>query len=149
MLVKQAGVERSDRYDRWYQFLLEEVGLVIKPTTKIFAVGHAVAKHLGSRNFPSEFSQVMHYGRLAARARAKGIVGHEDEFRKFRSSVVLADLIATARNVLNVSGIPEKFQSETLMRLANNQLTESRLKLIFNYKLAFENEVVPASGGIR
>jgi hypothetical protein len=138
MLVKRAGVARAQRYDRWYRLLEEELDLVATPEARIFAVGNAVAHHLKRRAFPRPFTKVIHYSGLAVRARAAGIVGHEDSFEEFRRSVSLERVLATAEDVLMVSAVPASFRNETLARLAKNELSESRQQLIFNYKLAFE-----------
>jgi len=138
MLVKRAGGARTQRYDRWYGLLVEELDLVATSGAGIFAVGKAVAPHLERRAFPRPFTTVIHYSGLAARARAAGIVGHEDRFEAFRRSVSLERVLATAEDVLMASAAPASFRDETLARLAKRQLSESRQQLIFNYKLAFE-----------
>jgi hypothetical protein len=81
---------------------------------------------------------VIHYSGLAARARAAGIVGHEDRFEDFRGSVSLQRVLATAEAVLVAAAVPASFRDETVARLAKRQLSASRQQLIFNYKLAFE-----------
>ena len=138
MLVQQAGIERPQRYDRWYGLLVEELELIAKPGARIFAVGNVVGRHLERRAFPKPFTKVIHYSGLAARARAAGIVGHEDTFEEFKSSVSLQRVLATAEDVLMASAVPASFRDETLARLAKSQLSETRQQLIFNYKLAFE-----------
>jgi hypothetical protein len=138
MLVERAGVARTQRYDRWYGLLVEELDLVAASGARIFAVGNAVARHLERRAFPRSFTRVIHYSGLAARARAAGIARHEDSFEEFRSSVSIGSVVSTARDVLMASSAPASFRDETLARLAKSQLSESRQQLIFNYKLAFE-----------
>jgi hypothetical protein len=138
MLIARAGVARSQRYDRWYGLLVEEIELVATPGAGIFAVGNAVAHHLERRAFPRPFTKVIHYSGLAARARAAGIVGHEDRFQAFKSAVSLKRVLATAEDVLRASAVPASFRDETLARLAKSQLSESRQQLIFHYKRAFE-----------
>jgi hypothetical protein len=138
MLVTRAGVARTQRSDRWYGLLVEELDLVATSGAGIVAVGHAVAQHLERRAFLRPFTKVIHYSGLAARARAAGIVGHENSFEAFRSSVSLECVLATAKDVLRASVVPASFRDETLARLAKSQLSASRQQLIFNYKLAFE-----------
>jgi hypothetical protein len=138
MLVERAGVARTQRYDRWYGLLMEEMDLVAKAGAGIFAVGNAVAQHLELRAFPRPFTKVIHYSGLAAHARVAGIVGHEDSFEEFRRSVSLKRELETAEDVLMASAVPATLRDETLARLAKSQLSESRQHLIFNYKLAFE-----------
>lgn len=138
MLVARADVARSERYNKWYGLLVEELDLVATSGAGIFAVGNAVAHYLERRAFPRPFTKVIHYSGLAARARAAGIVGHEDRFEAFKSSVSLECVLATAEDVLRASDVPASFRDETLARLAKSQLSESRQQLIFNYKHAFE-----------
>ena len=117
---------------------MEELDLVATSGARIVAVGNAVAQHLEQRAFPRHFTKVIHYSGLAARARAAGIVGHEDRFEAFRGSVSLERVLATAEDVLMASAVPASFRDETLARLAKNQLSASPQQLIFNYKLHFE-----------
>jgi hypothetical protein len=138
MLVTRAGVARMKRYDRWYQLFLEEVDLVATSGTVVFAVGKAVAEHLERRSFPRPFAKLLHYSGLAARARAAGIMGHEESFEAFRNSVSLKSVLATAEDVLKASVVSTNLRDETMARLARGQLSESLRQLIFNYKLAFE-----------
>jgi hypothetical protein len=138
MLVTRAGVARTQRYDRWYGLLMEELDLVATLGADIFAIGNAVAHHLERRAFPKPVTKVIHYSGLAARARATGIVGHEDRFEAFKSSVSLQHVLATAEDVLRASAVPASFRGETLARLVKSQLSASRQQLIFNYKRAFE-----------
>jgi hypothetical protein len=137
MLVKRASIDRSARYDSWYGLLLEELDLVAKPGAGIFAVGNAVAQYLTRRQFPRPFARVIHYSGQPGRARAAAIVGHEDDFEKFRNSVSRKLLLATAQDVLNKS-VPANLRDETLARLEGSKLSLSRKQLIFTYKLAFE-----------
>jgi hypothetical protein len=139
MLVTRAGVARTQRYDRWYPLLLEELDLVAASGAHVFAVGGRVAEYLSGRFF-RPFTKVIHYSGLARAARAAGIVGHEASFAQFRGSVSLDRVLATAEEVLKES-VPATFQEETLNRLAPRQLSESDLQLIFNYKLSFEEAV--------
>ena len=137
MLVKRASIDRSPRYDRWYGLLLEELDLVAKPGAGIFAVGNAVAQHLTRRQFPRPITRVIHYSGQAGRARAAAIAGHEDDFEKFKNSVSLELLLATAKDVLDKS-VPANLRDKTLARLEWSKLSLSRQQLIFTYKLAFE-----------
>lgn len=138
MLVDRAGLARVERYDRWYGLLQEEIDLVATPNAGIAAVGRDVALHLERRRFARPFTRVVHYSSQAGRARSAGIIGHEESFKGFIGSVSLDDLVTTAGHVLGAARVPAEIRDETLSRLARSQLTNSRQKLIFNYKLAFE-----------
>lgn len=139
MLVKHAGVERVQRYNRWYSLLVKELDLVSTPNAKFIAVGGAVAEHLIRRGFSRPLTQIIHYSGLAASARKAGIIGHESNFESFRTSVKLADLITTAEDVLKHAQVSSPIKEEILVRLDGHQLSESRLQLIYNYKVAFES----------
>ena len=136
MLVEHAGLARADRYDRWYALLQEEINLVAAPGACIIAVGKAVAEHLRRREFPREVNPVIHYLLLAAGARTARLEGHQDQFREFERSISLEDVLATAREVLNESGVPAEIYNEALTRVAEVSF-ESRRKLVYYYKLDF------------
>jgi hypothetical protein len=138
MLRQRAGIARGKRYDRWYTLLLGEIDLIATPDARIIAVGNAVAEHLRQRKFPREFTQVIHYSPLAARARGAHFADYEDRFRAFKDSVSLEDVLATARDVLRESRVPAEIRKQALPIIERRQLTTSRRQLIFNYKLAFE-----------
>jgi hypothetical protein len=138
MLVDRAGLARVQRYDRWYALLQEEIDLVATPAAGIVAVDNVVSQHLERRLFQRPFTRVIHSSGQAGPARNGGIVGRENDFEAFRMSVTLEDVVATARDVLRAARVPDEFPEETPSRLARSQLTTSRQKLIFVYKLAFE-----------
>jgi hypothetical protein len=145
MLVKRAGANRTQRYDRWFPLLVAEVDLVAAPGAHVFAVGDTVDQYLRGRSFTRNLAssihysgKVIHYSPLAGQARSAGVRGHEASFELFRGSVSLESVLATARAVLRES-VPPRFQADTLTRLSRQrELSESQQKLIFNYKLAFE-----------
>lgn len=139
MLVNRAGLARSQRYDRWYALLQEELDLCATPSAGIVAVGNLVSQHLARRGFRRPFTRVIHYSSQAGPARRTGVVGHEDIFQAFRGSVSLEDILATAEASLKAARVPSEIRDEALPRLAKSQLTTSRQQLIFNYKIAFES----------
>jgi len=140
MPVSQAGTNRQERYDRWYSLLQEELDLVATPDAHCFAVGKVVQDFLIERNFQRPFSYLLHYSPQAARARNKGVEGHEIRFKAFRGTVSIEDVIVEAEQVLDEVGLPDRFRDQALARLEDSRLTPSRKKLLFNYKLAFGAE---------
>jgi hypothetical protein len=138
MSGERTRVARTQRYDRRYELLVEELDLVAVSRAGILAVGDAVAQYLKRRAFSRSFTKVIHYSGLAARARAAGIAGNEASFEESRRSVSLERVRATAEDVLMVSAIPARCRNETLARLGKSQLSQSHQQLIFNYKLALE-----------
>ncbi len=139
MLVGHADRDRTARYDRWYGALQEELELVARPNAGIIAVGKLVAQHLRRRGFSRPFTQVIHYSGQAAKARKAGVLGKEEQFRAFAKTMTHADLLDTASQVLQESGMPASMRNETLKRLVESELSDSRLQLLFVYKLAFES----------
>ena len=139
MLVKDAGSARTQRYDRWYPLLQQEIDLCANPSAGIVAVGKRVAEELARRGFRRPFTWVIHYSGQAGLARSVGLKGREGSFQEFIGSVSLEDVVATAEDVLKGAHVPPKIRDDTLARLAKSQLTTSRQQLIFNYKVAFES----------
>lgn len=137
MLVKAAKRERSQRWDRWYPLLEEELHLVAKPDARFFAIGRLAEAYLKDRGWPVTY--LLHYSGEAGVARNRCIQGYEKSFERFKSSVSLEDVLASATQLLTES-VPPSYRDETLKRLARERLTESRKKLMFCYKLAFERQ---------
>lgn len=142
MSVADAKNGREKRYHKWFELLKKEIDLVATPNARIIAVGNKVSEFLGKQQeeFPRHFTKVIHYSGLAGNARIKGIVDSEEKFQAFKNSVSHDDLVATAKDVLVTAGVPIKIQEETLSRLKNFKLTDSRRKLIFTYKEEFESK---------
>lgn len=140
MLVKEAPSARIERYKRWYPLLKEELDLCATAGARIVAVGKVVYQYLQTQpDFRRDFNQVIHYSSQAGSARRRGIVGREDSFQAFMGSVSLEDLVATAEATLKAARVPSEICDEELRQLRESQLTTSRLRLIFNYKVAFES----------
>lgn len=139
MLVDRAGIARRERYKRWYDLLTEEIDLVATPDAHIIAVGNVVSQHLEQQGFRRSVTSVMHYSGQAAAARNAAVVGREDSFRAFSQLVALEDVNATAEDVVKEARVPKDIADETLSRLARSELTVSRKKLMFSYKVVFES----------
>lgn len=138
MPVSSAGANRRERYDRWYSLLREEIDLVGASDAHCFAVGKSVDEFLEERDFPWSFTYLLHYSPQAARTRNKGIEGNEDRFEAFQETVSADDVLSVAEQTLKASSVTSRFQEEALSRVEERGLTSSQKKLIFNYKLAFE-----------
>jgi hypothetical protein len=134
MLVDRAKGERAERYDRWYPLLLAELRLV-GPQARVWAVGRDPAAALRDRGF-TDFAEVLHYSSRAGLARARAVRGHEAQFEAFRETVTMKDVLGTAEAVLQP--VPAWLREQTLRALARTQLTPSKAKLMFSYKLAFD-----------
>jgi hypothetical protein len=133
MFSEHANIDRTERYDRWYPLLKAELALV-GPDAQTFAVGKKVAEHLGSRGL--KIPVILHYSETAKLHRNRVIRGHETEFEAFRSTVSLEDVLATAEKVLEP--VPAWLRDTTLRALATTELTTSKKRLLFAYRLAFD-----------
>ena len=138
MLVEHAGKARTDRYDKWYALLQEEIDLVASPGARVIAVGKAVAENLRRQGFQRKVTQVIHYSQLASSVRIARLKGHEDRFREFAHSISSQDILSTTREVLEESRVPPAIFNEAFLIVARSQLSESRRKLVYCYKLDFE-----------
>jgi hypothetical protein len=138
MLVEHAGKDRTDRYEKWYALLQEEIELIAAPGARVIAVGKAVAEHLRRHSFDRKVTEVIHYSPLAGSARNARLKKHEDQFRKFESSISFQDILSTAREVLEESRVPPAVFNEAFSIVARSRLSESRRKLVYCYKLDFD-----------
>jgi len=138
MLVQDAHVNRLDRYDRWFPLLREELDLVARPGATFITVGRPVSEQLGRRGYPREFTRIIHYSGQAALARNACIAGHEPDFAIFRYEITMDDILEDAEEVLRRAGLVPHIRESTLGDLRRWELTESRLKLLYCYKLVFD-----------
>lgn len=139
MKVQDAENNRIERYENWYPLLLHELNLVASPNAKVFAVGAQVFNFLQNKQFPWEdCTQIISYSFQAASHWDKAIKGHEDEFEKFQDAVTDKDFLNDAKAVIESSGVPDKIGDWAYEKLCKSNITLSRHKLMFNYKLAFE-----------
>ena len=137
MFVDRAAVERVERYNRWHDLLTDEIELVLRAAGRVIAVGNAVAKHFRDRGM-RDFSLVMHYSGQGAAGRNAAIVGRETGFEAYRDSVSLRDVVDNAKQYLLSCQVPADIRAESLARVSKSDLSDSRCKLMFIYKTAFE-----------
>jgi len=138
MLVKNADKNRTLRYLDWYPLLIDEMKLVASTNVKVFAVGTHVSNFLKSQNFPWKHKQIIHYSGNAVSHWDRAILEHYDSFRLFQNTVTLEDFLENAKNVIESSGVPVSIGGQALNRLRRGNLTPSRRKPMFNYKLIFD-----------
>lgn len=138
MHVDRAAHGRAERYARWYSSLKDELELTSKPSAKVIAIGKQVHDQLNRSGYARPVTPTIHYSSLAGKARTDGLAGHEDKLDKFRAQVSRDDVISVAHEVLIESGVPARIYNEALATIQRASLSESRIKLILNYKLAFE-----------
>jgi hypothetical protein len=138
MLVRHAGVDRIARYKHWYPLLLEEIELVASASARVFAVGTHVARFLERQKFPRDTTRLIHYSGNAVGYWDAVVQDHEKDFKLFRSTVTQEEFLDNAKAVIESSRVPYVISERALGRLRRGNLTLSRLKLMFNYKLSFD-----------
>ena len=137
MTTKLAAKQRTERYDRWYPLLEEELRLLNKPgKTRLIAIGKVVADFLTNKNLSADLPHVLHYTRTAAGHRNRVIEPWRHGLSAFSegfSKEVFDESIRTVFKDANLEGyIPRRPEGGKPYTL-----TESRMKLIFYYKNRF------------
>jgi hypothetical protein len=82
-------------------------------------------------------TRLIHYSKLAARHRDEALRGREQEFYSFATSVQLDALLQVAEEVMIEAGFTAEMIAQTLARLGQGKLTDSRKKLMFAYYVEF------------
>ncbi len=138
MLVKDADNNRIKRYENWYPLLLHEMNLVAFSNVMVFAIGSHVVNFLQRKQFPWDFTQLIHYSGQAVSHWDKPIQENEEDFKRFQDTVTDEDFLNNAKAVIESSKVPLVIGKRALERLSKSNLTLSRRKLMFNYKLIFD-----------
>jgi hypothetical protein len=117
--------------------LKEEIDLLATDKAQVFAVGRTVEAYLNTVQFPRQVTRLLHYSPNANRK--VGLVGHEDAFNEFKKTVSHDDVLAVAHDIIKESQVPDEIRKFVLKSLEGGVgLSNSRLQLMFNYKLALE-----------
>jgi len=138
MLVKDANINRIERYTNWYPLLLEEINLVGTADVKVFTVGTAVTSFVESQDFPREITPLIHSSPLAAKHWNTIVQQHKATFEAFQNTVSHEDILNNAEEVIKSSGVSNIIRDRILSNLRKRSLTLPWLKLMFNYKVSFE-----------
>ena len=138
MPIKKADTRREERYERWYPLLKQEIELVANPCAPIIPIGNYVCKFLKEQEMENLQDRILHYSQSAGRGRQKLARLRPVEYQDFRETVSWCGIENTVRQVLNDAGMA-KFIPRWLDRFRRgSKLTESRRKLMFTYKVQFE-----------
>ena len=140
MPTKFADPNRIERYERWYPLLQRELRVVANPGMRIIPIGKKVDDFLKQKNldWPLE-ERILHYAKSATKHRGKERKLHPEAYRRFCSEVSLSRVEQAAKEVLAQAGMGDSHINHNLNRLrAGSGLTDSRKKLMFDYKVAFE-----------
>lgn len=137
MLTKEAEIDRTDRYKKWYPIFLKELELVAKSNAKIISIGKRVSKFFIMQGLHGHAGCIMHYSPQASRHVGVESRRQPDAYCKF-SRITMDDVLQEAKLVLMETGMGE-ISENILERLENGSgLSESRKKLMFDYKVSFE-----------
>ena len=123
MLTTSPGAGNAEKYEAWYPLVEKELGLVAKPEAKIKSIGARVGRFLSDKGLYGHAGTIPHYSTTASRYLGTETVGREHEFRKFSEEL---------------NRCPE---------MANLRPTESRMKLMFDYKIRFDRIREPEKSG--
>ena len=141
MSVRQAKNQRVQRYLRWLPLLREEIDLISTRRTQVICVGRSphdfLARH-GEKYGLHADHHILHYSPNAAAYRMDAVRADPQGFKKFRKKNHGEELQLNAKTLLNKYNIPERFKIPALVRVHPENLTPSRIALLFTYMRAFE-----------
>ena len=139
MLTRHADDNRKERYRRWYPLLKKELKLVAKPNAPIIAIGNFVHGFLANKEMSGLGGPILHYAGRAAGARTKVPGRHPQRYRDFHTTVAWNSIEETVRHVMEENDL-QPYIDGTMDRLRRGQrLTPSRKKLMFTYKVQFDD----------
>ena len=137
MLTRHAADKPEERYRRWYPLLKKELKLVAKPNAPIIAIGNVVHWFLDKQGMPGLTGPILHYSPQAAGARRKVPGCRPQQYCDFHTKVAWNDIEETVRHVMEENDM-RPYVDGTMNRLRRGQqLTTSRKKLMFTYKIRF------------
>ena len=128
MLTTAPGAGDREKYERWYPLFEKELGLVAKPDAKIISIGDKVGQFLSRKNLPGHAGTIPHYSAQAAGNWGQEIPGREAEYEEFAADPYRAPRSTCAPHH---SCWPGHKRGEI-------NLSDSRKKLMFDYKVRFE-----------
>ncbi len=136
MTVADANTDRKMRYKKWLPLLKREIALLSIPSATIISVGNAVQAELSRANIKN--SPILHFSPLASGARNKSVAEHPEDYKAYRESLSDDLLKDMAKEAIAASALPG---AHPLLqgRIDKIKLTESRKKLLYSYKVLFEN----------
>ena len=139
MAVRVAESQRKARYGSWYPLLQKELRLVAKPGARIISIGRKVEDFLNKKKLARHLGEIPHYSLTGSWHWGKEAKADPEGFRKFCTTVSREKVERVAEEVLEEGGVKAALKEEKLKRLRGGSgLTESRKKLMFDYKVAFE-----------
>ena len=139
MATRDAGKDRTKRYERWYPLLKKELQLVAKPgETRIIAIGNVVRDFLTDKHLCESLKTILHYAPTAAGHRNRKIQPWKESFPKFREEFDGSALEESVEEVLKEAKMELYIDHRLKVPGSKSKLTPSRMMLIFYYKNRFE-----------
>lgn len=136
MAVSKAKDNRMERYERWYDLLIQELNLVA-PKASVIAIDSTARQFLDSKKLPRLKGLIPHYSGSASGNRIWLPAAYPEEYAAFAQQVSVDDIEQTVKRVAQEANMPSDFVDGTLQNLAGKQMTESRKMLMFSYKTLF------------
>ena len=144
MLTRHADEKREERYRKWYPLLNRELELVAKPNAPIIAIGNVVHGFLTNQGMSGLMGPILHYSPQAAGAWGKVPGRHPQQYCDFHTTVAWNNIEETVRRVMEENDL-QPYMDGTMNRLRRGQkLTASRKKLMFTFKIQFDNILAKA-----
>ena len=139
MATNSEGAGSKEKYEAWYPLLEEELGLVAKPDAKIISIGSKVGRFLSEKGLYGHAGTIPHYSGSGAGYFGKEIPGRKEEYREF------------AGEIKTIPGYSRKpgHSCETDHVPSTITPSESRKKLLFDYKIRFGRIRDPERSGWR
>ena len=144
MMVKSAAGNPWDRYKRWYPLLLQELELVAKPEARIISIGRTVERFLSQKALPRHVGRVVHYSGQAAGHWGVEPASHAEAYKVFTNGISLGDIEPTVVDVLTCEPNSNRAEEKIEQFRNSSGLTESKKKLMFTYKIQFDNILAKA-----
>ena len=131
MATNSEGAGSKEKYETWYPLLEDELGLVAKSDAKIISIGSKVGGFLSGKGLYGHAGTVPHYSGSGTRYFGREIPGREEQYTKF------------AAELKTIPGYSRKpgHSCENATDHVPTTITpsESRKKLLFDYKIRFEH----------
>ena len=128
MLTTSPGAGDREKYERWYSLFEKELGLVAKSGAKIISIGDRVGQFLSRKNLPGHAGTIPHYSAQAVGNWGKEITCLKAEWGEFKAGLCKIPRQTCAPHH---SCSPGHKKGEI-------NLSDSRKKLMFDYKVRFE-----------
>ena len=137
MRNEDAAKQPTERHNRWYPLLEEELRLLTKQgKTRLIAIGKVAGDFLRDKYLCADLQRVLHYTRTAASHRRKKIAPWINSFPEYRDSFSKEDFDRSIAQVFKDANL-ESYIPRRPEGGKPYTLTESRMMLMFYYMNRF------------